>query len=86
MNETVDFLGAKVIQEIIQRSNLDTALVDEVILGQAKQSADAIKFGTNSFIAVQDFLIEVPAYTVHRQCGSGVQSINNRSSANRFRL
>ncbi len=76
MTETADFLGAKVIQELIQRNNLDTALVDEVILGQAKQSADQSNLARMASLRA-DIPVEVPAYTVHRQCGSGLQSINN---------
>ena len=39
-DELVDFLAAKVIREIIQRNN-EELQVDEVILGQAKQSTDS---------------------------------------------
>lgn len=76
VNETADFLGAKVIQELIQRNNLDTSVIDEVILGQAKQSADQSNVARLASLRA-DMPIEVPAYTVHRQCGSGLQSINN---------
>lgn len=36
---TVDHLGEAVIREVLKRSDADVK-VDEVILGQAKQSAD----------------------------------------------
>ena len=35
-----DFLGAKVIEEIVTRTNIDKSAVNEVILGQTKQRAD----------------------------------------------
>ncbi|QCR32502.1 thiolase family protein [Lysinibacillus sp. SGAir0095] len=76
MNETADFLGAKVIQELIQQNNLDTSIIDEVILGQAKQSADQSNLARLALLRAE-IPVEVPAYTVHRQCGSGLQSINN---------
>lgn len=76
INETADFLGAKVIQELIQRNNLNTSIIDEVILGQAKQSADQSNLARLALLRA-DIPVEVPAYTVHRQCGSGLQSINN---------
>ena len=50
--------------------------VDEVILGQAKQSADTSNLAR--LAALQAGLPEeVTGYTVHRQCGSGLQAINN---------
>lgn len=74
-DELVDFLAAKVIREIIQRNN-EELQVDEVILGQAKQSTDSANLARLSLLRAE-LPVEVPGYTVHRQCGSGLQSINN---------
>lgn len=74
-NELVDFLAAKVIREIINRSG-ESISVDEVILGQAKQSTDSANLGRLAALRAE-LPIEVPGYTVHRQCGSGLQAINN---------
>lgn len=50
------------------------ASVDEVIIGQAKQSTDAPNIArVAALMAGLDYTI--PAYTVHRQCGSGLQAI-----------
>ena len=50
------------------------ASVDEVIVGQAKQSTDAPNIArVAALMAELDYTI--PAYTVHRQCGSGLQAI-----------
>ncbi|MFJ7733395.1 thiolase family protein [Lysinibacillus sp. NPDC097231] len=76
MNETADFLGEKVIRALLERTKLDSGLVDEVILGQAKQSADQSNVARLSSLRA-GLPISVPGYTVHRQCGSGLQSINN---------
>ena len=51
-------------------------IVDEVIFGQAKQSADSSNLARLALLRA-GLPVEVPGYTVHRQCGSGVQSINN---------
>lgn len=75
-NETADFLGEKVIRALLERTALDSALIDEVILGQAKQSADQSNVARLSLLRAE-LPITVPAYTVHRQCGSGLQAINN---------
>ena len=72
----VDFLAAKVIDEIILRTGIEKSEVDEVIFGQAKQSADSSNLARLALLRA-GLPVEVPGYTVHRQCGSGVQSINN---------
>ncbi len=72
----VDFLAAKVIDEIVLRTGVDKGDIDEVILGQAKQSADASNLARLASLRA-GLPVEVPGYTVHRQCGSGIQSVNN---------
>ncbi|WP_409367683.1 thiolase family protein [Lysinibacillus sp. 38-6] len=76
INETADILGSTVIRELLNRTQLDPTLVDEVILGQAKQSADQSNVARLASLRAE-LPITVPGYTVHRQCGSGLQSINN---------
>lgn len=73
--ELVDFLAASVIEEVLERTVKDIQ-VDEVILGQAKQSTDSANLGRLAALRA-GLSIEVPGYTVHRQCGSGIQAINN---------
>ena len=75
-NETVDFLGSHVIEELIRRTDLDKSAVEEVILGQAKQSADASNLARVAMLRA-GIPVEVPGYTIHRQCGSGVQAVNS---------
>jgi len=68
-------LGAHVIREAVQRAGLKPEQVDQVILGCVGQVAEdgyisraaAIKAGLP---------IGVPAYTVNRICGSGLEAIN----------
>ncbi|WP_066251336.1 thiolase family protein [Neobacillus drentensis] len=72
----VDFLAAKVLDEIIQRTGIDKSAVDEVILGQGKQSADSSNLARLSLLRA-GYPIEIPGYTIHRQCGSGLQAVNN---------
>lgn len=76
LNETADILGSTVIRELLNRTQLDPSLIDEVILGQAKQSADQSNVARLASLRAE-LPITVPGYTVHRQCGSGLQSINN---------
>lgn len=72
---TVDHLAEKVIRELMERVNTEIE-VDEVILGQAKQSADTSNLARLAALGA-DLPVTVPGYTVHRQCGSGLQAINN---------
>lgn len=72
---TVDHLAEKVIREVLGRSKKDVA-VDEVILGQAKQSADTSNLARLAALRA-DLPVSVTGYTVHRQCASGLQAINN---------
>ncbi|WP_342430643.1 thiolase family protein [Neobacillus sp. FSL H8-0543] len=72
----VDYLAAKVIQEILLRTEMEKSEVDEVILGQTKQSTDTPNLSRLALLRA-GLPVEVPGYTVHRQCGSGLQAINN---------
>lgn len=76
INETADRLAAKVIDELVKRINLDTSKVDEVIFGQAKQTSDISNLARVASLRA-GIPIEVPGYTLHRQCGSGLQAINS---------
>lgn len=75
-NIPADYLGAHVIEGLIKRSNLDVHAIDEVILGQAKQSSDSSNIARVAMLRA-GIPVEVPGYTIHRQCGSGVQSVNS---------
>lgn len=72
----VDYIAAKVLDEITIRTGIEKKDVDEVILGQAKQSTDAPNLARLALLRA-GFPIEVTGYTVHRQCGSGIQAMNN---------
>lgn len=72
----VDFLSERVMRKALERSRLDGSEVDEVVWGHAKQSSDVPNLAR--LAALRSGLpVEVPGYTVHRQCGSGLQAINN---------
>lgn len=73
---TADYLGEYVIRELLERTQVDANEIDEVILGQAKQSADISNVARVSSLRA-GLPLSVPGYTLHRQCGSGLQSINS---------
>ncbi len=69
-------LSQIVINAALEKAGVEKEEVSEVIFGQAKQSADAANLARVAALKA-GIPIEVPAYTVMRQCGSGLQAINN---------
>lgn len=65
-----------VLEGAIERISLVKSLIDEVIVGQTKQSSDAPNIARLSALMAR-IPEEVPAYTVHRQCASGMQAMLN---------
>lgn len=66
-------LGAAIVKEVIIRTGIDTELVDEVIVGNAGMPADAANIAR--VIALRaDVPQRVPAYSVQRNCASGMQA------------
>ncbi|MEK3854291.1 thiolase family protein [Cytobacillus sp. FSL H8-0458] len=72
----VDFLSEKVMRGALERSRLEGSEVNEVVWGHAKQSSDVPNLARLAALRA-GLPVEVPGYTVHRQCGSGLQAINN---------
>lgn len=64
------------LQGAIDKGGINKDIIDEVIAGQAKQSTDAPNIArlTSLMIRIPE---STPAYTVHRQCASGMQAILN---------
>ena len=73
-------LGKLVIGEALARAQVEPQAVDEVILGQTKQSADAANLARVAALKA-GLPVEVPAYTVMRQCGSGLQAVHNAAES-----
>ena len=76
----VDYLAAEVMREILKRSGIPGQSVDEVILGHTKQSGDNPNLARLALLRA-NMPVEVPAYTVHRQCGSALTAVNNAVQA-----
>jgi acetyl-CoA C-acetyltransferase len=73
-------LAQVVITAAVERAGVEPAEVDEVVMGQTKQSADAANLARVAALKA-GFPVEVPAYTVMRQCGSGLQAVGNAAQA-----
>ncbi len=70
----IDELGAVVTKELLARTRFDPRLVDEVVFGCVGQYSDATNVAR--VIGLRAGLpIQTPAFTVHRNCASGMQAL-----------
>ena len=69
-------LASAVIKETLDRSGLDPAKVDDVILGHGYPSGENPAIGRLALLKA-GLPIEVPGYQLDRRCSSGLQAILN---------
>jgi acetyl-CoA acetyltransferase family protein len=69
-----DALGRIVIAELLARTAFDPARLDQVIVGNIAQPPDAVNVSRVAALKA-GVPASVPAFTVNRLCGSGLQSI-----------
>ena len=67
-------MGAMVVKEAVKRAGIRPEDVDEVIIGQVGQIAEN-GFAARAISLKAGMPDETTAYSVNRQCGSGLQSI-----------
>jgi acetyl-CoA acyltransferase len=69
-------LLAKSYTELVERSGIDAAEVEDVVAGCVQQFGEqAFNIGRNAWLEA-GLPIETPATTLDRQCGSGQQAVN----------
>jgi acetyl-CoA C-acetyltransferase len=68
-------LGAIAARAAIDRSGVTPAQIDHVIFGNALQSAGDSLYGARHVALKSEIPIEVPAITVNRVCGSGLEAL-----------
>ncbi|RYD63943.1 MAG: acetyl-CoA C-acyltransferase, partial [Sphingomonadales bacterium] len=74
-------LGATVLDELVDRSGLDPASIEDVIVGCVSQAGEqAFAFGRNLVLASK-LPDSVPAVTIDRQCGSSQQALHFAAQA-----
>ncbi len=71
---TAQHLAALVFEEVIKRTGIDAKLIDDVILGCIGQQSDAPNIGRVAAL-MAGVPVNVPGYTVQRNCVSSMQSI-----------
>lgn len=73
---TCQQLGQQVVRGLLARTRLDPELIDEVIFGCVAQYSEATNLA-RVVTLMAGLPIRTPAYTVQRNCSSGLQSIVN---------
>jgi acetyl-CoA C-acetyltransferase len=73
-------LGGMVIKEAVKRAGIEGKLVDEVIVGNVGQIAES-GFIARCCMLTAGLPLETTAYSVNRQCGSGLQAVNSAVQA-----
>src|SRR5919197_4450817 len=76
-----DDMAALVIKEIIQRKQLDPALIEEVFLGCANQAGEDNRNVARMAALLAGLPVEVGGVTVNRLCASGLNAINQAARA-----
>ncbi|MCA9582409.1 MAG: thiolase family protein [Myxococcales bacterium] len=70
-------LGAHASKAAIERSGVDPASIDHVVMGNVLQSSVDALYGARHIALMAGVPEHVPALTVNRLCGSGIQSVIN---------
>ena len=68
-------LAAIALKGLLEKTKIDPAIVDDVIIGHACSNNAAVNIGRWAALKA-GFPVTVPGQTVERQCGSSLQTIN----------
>ena len=79
-----DDLAAIVIRALVDRTGLDPAQIEDVILGCANQAGEDNRNVARMALLLAGLPVEVGGQTVNRLCGSGLQAINAAAHAIAF--
>jgi 3-oxoadipyl-CoA thiolase len=71
-----DDLAALVLREIVQKNQIDPAIVEEVYLGCANQAGEDNRNVARMAVLLAGFPVEIPAVTTNRLCASGLAAVN----------
>ncbi len=76
-----DDMAAHVIRALVERTGLDPATIDDVILGAANQAGEDNRNVGRMAALLAGLPIDVPGQTVNRLCGSGLQAVVSAAHA-----
>src|SRR2546426_5858696 len=69
-----DDLAALVVREAVQRNRLDPATIEDVYFGDANQAGEDNRNVARMAVLLAGLPVEIPAATMNRLCGSGMQA------------
>jgi len=76
-----DDLAAVAIKAVVERSGIDPATIDDVILGCANQAGEDNRNVARMALLLAGLPVDVPGQTVNRLCGSGLQAAASAAQA-----
>ncbi len=76
-----DDLAAIPIKAVVERSGIDPASIDDVILGCTNQAGEDNRNVARMALLLAGLPVEVPGQTVNRLCGSGLQAAASAAQA-----
>jgi 3-oxoadipyl-CoA thiolase len=76
-----DDLAAVVIAALVERTSINPAVIEDVILGCANQAGEDNRDVARMALLLAGLPVEVAGQTVNRLCGSGLQAINTAAHA-----
>lgn len=69
-------MAAEVMKEAVKRAGIKSEIIDEVILGEVRQSTEASNIARSALLEA-GFPETIPGYTVNRLCASSMQAVNS---------
>ena len=71
-----DDLAALVLKAILEKTQIDPAIIEEVYIGCANQAGEDNRNVARMAVLLAGFPVEVPAVTTNRLCASGLAAVN----------
>lgn len=75
-NKRADELLADVLEAVVERANINKAIVDDIIIGCVTQIEEQAMNIARTAALIAQFPITVPGVTIDRQCGSSQQAVH----------
>jgi 3-oxoadipyl-CoA thiolase len=76
-----DDLAALVISDLVERTEIDPARIDDVFFGAANQAGEENRNVARMAALLADLPVTVPGTTVNRLCASGLEAFNQAARA-----
>jgi 3-oxoadipyl-CoA thiolase len=76
-----DDLAAAAVRAVVQRTGIDPATIDDVILGCANQAGEDNRNVARMAALLAGLPVAIAGQTVNRLCGSGLQAVNAAAQA-----